>query len=233
METKSATYLKQKVERKLLAYNNSPNVFKRWMFELLSWFVSALCMAGVVAIHVHLKDQAISLPRSNMLLTLSNVLGKIASAALIVPTSEALGQLKWNWFHNSKAMWDFEIFDRASRGPLGAVMLLFRTRGRSLAAFGALIIVLLLAIDTFFQQVVELPERWALEDGASKLPVVLRYDPGGIPEIREGLPVAGIDMELSRTIQKFFYENGTQPVSFGNGTRPDIPLVSRPSRRDQ
>lgn len=175
---------------------------------------------------MYLKDEAISLPRSNMLLTISNILGKIASAALIVPTSEALGQLKWNWFHKSKAMWDFEIFDKASRGPWGAVMLLFRTRGRSLAALGALLIVLLLAIDTFFQQVVEFPERWALESAASKLPVTVQYIPGGNKEFREWIPSANMDSDLSRIIEKFSYENGSQAVPFGNGSRPDIPLVS-------
>ena len=53
--------------------------------------------------------------RVESLLTLANVLGKISSAALIVPTSEALGQLKWNWFSKSNAMWDFDIFDKATR----------------------------------------------------------------------------------------------------------------------
>jgi hypothetical protein len=111
----SALDLTQRLERKLAQYNTSQNVFKRWLFEILSWCISALCMAAIVAIYVNLKDNPISQSRSGTLLTTANVLGKVASAALIVPTSEALGQLKWNWFHDSKAMWDFEIFDKASR----------------------------------------------------------------------------------------------------------------------
>ncbi|KAL6712191.1 hypothetical protein ACN47E_000068 [Coniothyrium glycines] len=138
------------------------------------------------------------------LLSWTNVLGKVSSAALIVPTSEALGQLKWNWFHNSRAMWDFEIFDKASRGPLGALMLLFRTRGRSLAALGALLIVLLLAIDTFFQQVVSLPVRWELQDMAAAAPKTIMYKPSQSDEYHGG--------ELY------------SPVLFGNGTRPEIPI---------
>jgi hypothetical protein len=222
----SALDFTQRLERKLAEYNTSQNVFKRWLFEILSWSISALCMAAVVAIYVHLKDEPISFSKSGILLTAANVMGKIASAALIVPTSEALGQLKWNWFHDSKAMWDFEIFDKASRGPWGALMLLFRTRGRSLAALGALLIVLLLAIDTFFQQVIEFPERWSLENAVSKLPVTVRYKSGAGPVYQQWIPIATKDPDLFQIIEKFSYGNGTQPVPFGNGTRPEIPLVS-------
>jgi hypothetical protein len=222
----SALDFTQRLERKLAEYNTSQNVFKRWLFEILSWSISALCMAAVVAIYVHLKDEPMSLPKSGILLTTANVMGKIASAALIVPTSEALGQLKWNWFHDSKAMWDFEIFDKASRGPWGALMLLFRTRGRSLAALGALLVVLLLTIDTFFQQVVEFPERWSLENAVSKLPVTVRYKSGAGPVYQQWIPIATKDPDLYQIIEKFSYGNGTQPVPFGNGTRPEIPLVS-------
>jgi hypothetical protein len=105
--------LTQRLERKLAEYNASKNVFKRWLFEIVSWAASALSMCAIVGIYVWLKDKPMS--QVGQLLTYTNILGKVASAALIVPTSEALGQLKWNWFHESKAMWDFEIFDKASR----------------------------------------------------------------------------------------------------------------------
>jgi hypothetical protein len=222
---KSSLDLTQRIERKLAEYNASQNLFKKWLFEILSWFVSACCMAAVVGIYAHLQDEPLSDPKSGLLISSANALGKIASAALIVPTSEALGQLKWKWFHDSKAMWDFEIFDKASWGPWGAVMLLFRTRGRSLAALGAFLIVLLLAIDTFFQQVVSLPTRWTLDGTASMLPTTYRYEPHPPQVYREGLEANINDKDMFLVIEKFSYENGTQPVQFGNGTRPDIPLV--------
>jgi len=136
----------QRIERKLAKHNASRNIFKRWLFDIMSCVVSASCMVAIVLIYAHIKDQPMS--KGGILLNWNNVLGKVASAALIVPRYEALGQLKWHWFHNSKAMWDFEIFDKASRGPMGALMLLYRTKGRSLAALGTLLIVLMLGIDT-------------------------------------------------------------------------------------
>jgi hypothetical protein len=214
----------QQIERKLAKYNASDNVFKRWLFELLSWLVSASCMVAMVFIYVRIKDQPISKAGSS--LTWTNVLGKISSAALIVPTSEAIGQLKWNWFHNSKAMWDFEIFDRASRGPWGALMLLFRTKGRSLAALGALLIVLLLVIDTFFQQAVDMPDRWTLQATAAAAPKTYIYDPGYPKEFQDGIEAAQDDRDTFLIVEKFSYGNGTQPIFFGNANRPDIPVVS-------
>ncbi|KAF1911260.1 hypothetical protein BDU57DRAFT_524284 [Ampelomyces quisqualis] len=120
-------------------------------------------------------------------------------------------------------MWDFEIFDKASRGPLGAALLLFRTKGRSLAALGALLIVLLLAIDTFFQQVVDLPERRVLQAGSS-IPRVINYNPAYMMEFFQGYETQQYDSFMYPAVRPFFYGNGTQPVAFGNGTRPDIPL---------
>jgi hypothetical protein len=88
-------------------------------------------MGAIIGILIYLKDER--LPKWPLGLTLNayiSLLSKIASAALLFPTSEALGQLKWSWFQsNSKKMWDFEIFDNASRGPWGSILLLIRTKG--------------------------------------------------------------------------------------------------------
>jgi hypothetical protein len=129
-------------------------------------------------------------------------------------------------------MWDFEIFDKASRGPWGAVVLLFRTKARSLAALGALLILLLLAIDTFFQQVVEMQTRWTLLDVEnasgmlllSTVPRVTHYSPRVSMEYRDGVELLQKNEELLTVANSFFYDNGTQPTRFGNGTRADIPV---------
>lgn len=217
----------QRIEHKLARYNSSQNICKRWLFEIACWMISAASLGSVVGIYIHISDTRLA-DQSN-LLTLANILGKIASAALIVPTTEALGQLKWNWFHDSsKAMWDFEIFDKATRGPWGAAMLLYRTKGRSLAALGALLVVLLLAIDSFLQQVVDLPDRWSLQHGGitGDLSRTIRYEPGSNLVLRSGAEIASDSPDLFPVTRKFAYGNGTEPLLFGNGTRPEIPVVS-------
>lgn len=212
------------LEKKLAEFNASNHILKRWLLEISCCIVSAACLSSLVVVYgqVNGKNQS---PQVENLLVCSNVLGKIAAAALIVPTSEALGQLKWNWFHKSRAIWDFEIFDKASRGPWGAVMLLFRTKGRSLAALGALLILLLLAIDTFLQQVVNYAERWQLSATPGVIPTVVQYRPYSTPQYFRHEEQLVFQAELRPVAQSFFYSKGSEPIPFGNGTRPDIPLI--------
>jgi hypothetical protein len=116
-----ASNLAQKIEQKLWRYSASRNVVKRWLMELISWIISAICMAAIIVVLCFYQNQP--LPRWPLGLTLNayiSVLAKIASAALLLPVSEALGQLKWNWFQikknqtkGSKKMWDFEYVKAA------------------------------------------------------------------------------------------------------------------------
>jgi hypothetical protein len=103
-------------------------------------------------------------------------------------------------------------------------MLLFRTKGRSLAALGAILILLLLAIDTFFQQVVTLPDRWISQQISGTIPRVIDYRPSFTKSYIAKYEIMSEDRQLAPVAKEFFYRNGSQPVLFGNGTRPDIPL---------
>jgi hypothetical protein len=220
----------QRIEEKLWRYSASGNIFKRWLMEVLSWLFSALCMGAVIGVLIYLKDDSLSkwALAEKTGLTLNayiSILSKMAGAAMILPVSEALGQLKWSWFlEHSKQMWDFEIFDNASRGPWGAMLLLIRTKGRALAALGAVIMLCSLALDPFFQQVVDFPDRWALQNTSSRIPRVASYQPFYTPELFQGYETNFADPNMRPVVSQFFIDNGTEPVQFGNGTRPDIPL---------
>lgn len=104
-----------------------------WLWELLSWVVSALCM-GVIAL-ILLVFENKSVPESDITLnSIISVLAGVAKAALLLPTAECLGQMKWSWFwRDTKKVEDFETFDMASRGPWGSLVLLWRTKGRYVA----------------------------------------------------------------------------------------------------
>jgi hypothetical protein len=65
------------------------------------------------------------------------ILAAVAKSALILPVSEAIGQLKWLWYKEDSRLWDFFTFDGASRGPWGALMLLRTTKGRQVVVGGS------------------------------------------------------------------------------------------------
>jgi len=177
----------------------------------------------MIVILLVLRDQP--LRKWPLGLTLNTILSKVASAALILPISEAIGQLKWSWFRGktSRNALDFEIFDKASRGAWGSFLLLFRTKGRSLAAMGALLTLLLLAIDTFFQQVTDLPTGWTLY-GYGHVPRAVRYETESQREFINGAEMAANDLRFQLISDTFLIANGTMPTVFGNGVRPDIHL---------
>ncbi|CAE6995425.1 hypothetical protein P3342_000109 [Pyrenophora teres f. teres] len=225
--------LPQRIEQKLAQYNASENICKRWLFEIASVATSAICMGAIIGLLHYLDNQSLS--KWPLGLTIITILSKIASAALILPISEAIGQLKWTWFHGKKSRdaFDFEIFDKASRGAWGSVMLLCRTKGRSLAALGALLTVLLLAIDSFFQQVTDMPERWKLQ-GASSIPRSIQYTPSVVlayDNTWDDTPITQMNQDLKRALDPFFYDqNGTRPLATENGTQATIPLLCPTSK---
>ncbi|KAF2736279.1 hypothetical protein EJ04DRAFT_575428 [Polyplosphaeria fusca] len=236
-----ASNLAQRIEQRLWQYSASRNVVKRWLVEIISWSLSALCMAAIIIVLHFYQHQP--LPRWPLGLTLNayiSVLAKVASAALLLPVSEALGQLKWNWFQTkknkykeSKKMWDFELFDNASRGPWGSFMLLLRTRGKSLAALGAAVTLFALAMDPFFQQVVGFPEKWQIQPLNGSIPRATTYqiDSAGVFLKNDNL-ASEVDQSMSAVAYHYFYSNGTNPATGGSNNRigPDVPLACPNSR---
>lgn len=102
-----------------------------------------------------------------------SIFSGFAKSVLLLPTAEALGQLKWSWFTGKRSMIDFEVMDTASRGLMGSVLLLMRSKGITLVSIGAGIILLSLPLDLFFQQIVAYPEPY-LQDMFVKAPTIAR-----------------------------------------------------------
>lgn len=229
---RSSPNIAQRIEEKLLEYSQSGNIAKRWLLEIISWTLSALCMTAIiVVIYVYSgKSAPTNWPLGLTLNTFISILSKVASAALLLPASEALGQLKWSWFQGgSKKMWDFEIFDNASRGPWGSFLLLLRTKGTTLAALGAAITIFAMALDPFFQQVVHSPQHWHLQKEQSSIPRLIHYEPHfNRPFKFENATVeedeANPNADVKQIADKYFYDFGIPPVLVGNATRPDIPI---------
>lgn len=103
-----------------------------WWWELGSWFVSFSCVTTIIALLLYYdgRKQPNHVIKGITLNAFIAVFAAIAKAALILPVSEAIGQLKWIWFRRERRLIDFLLFDNASRGPWGSLIALRITKGR-------------------------------------------------------------------------------------------------------
>ncbi|KAI0198685.1 hypothetical protein F4808DRAFT_472634 [Astrocystis sublimbata] len=91
------------------------------------------------------------------------VLTTTGKTALLVPIASCISQLKWQYFaEKPRRLNGFQLFDDASRGPWGSVLLIWHLafRAHVLVAPGlASITVLLLGIDPSAQQIIKTPVK--------------------------------------------------------------------------
>ena len=108
-------------------------VINWWLCELFSWLISALCIFGLALLLSYWDGRAVPdrWPSGITLNAYIAILSGITKYTLAVPIDSAIGQLRWQWFAKGpRPLIDFEHFDDASRGPLGAAKLILLTKGR-------------------------------------------------------------------------------------------------------
>ncbi|RDW93037.1 DUF3176 domain-containing protein [Aspergillus mulundensis] len=138
-------------------------VLDTWFYEIIAMLFSISSMVTALVILKVYEGRA--QPRFAYGLTLNaliSLLATVCKSSLVYVVGECISQLKWVWFHRGKkkkALGGIQLFDSASRGPLGSLFVLMQHKGQSFVSIGALVIVLALAFDTFMQQVVRHPLR--------------------------------------------------------------------------
>ncbi|KAL4874723.1 hypothetical protein BJY04DRAFT_233338 [Aspergillus karnatakaensis] len=109
-------------------------------------------------------------------------LSTLSKACLLFCLTESIGQLKWAWFSSMRRpVSDLKVFDSASRGGVyGSLELLWRVKGRHLAAFGSLAVILSLAFDPFIQNLLHyVPDTIESPSQSAFLQSTSRYDVAG------------------------------------------------------
>lgn len=155
-----------------------------WIWEILSLLACFGCLAAVVVILVMMKDQPLKKWTFFMSLNATVALIITASkAAAMFAVGSCIAQSKWFHFTKSpRKLRDLDLFEEASRGPLGALNLLFFTKLRVGlgVALGALATVLALGVDTFGQLVVDVSGTRPVEvnDGQARFGYTHIYDSG-------------------------------------------------------
>ena len=122
---KSSISQDSKLKLPLLSENGS------WVFEIVSLLASFLAVAGIAILLAHFDGQPLpEWPLNITLNTLVALLATLANANLAIPIQSGLSQLKWIRFKSGRTpLSDIEVFDDASRGTWGSILLLVKLRG--------------------------------------------------------------------------------------------------------
>ena len=140
-----------------------------WLPKFIAIFLSASCLCGIVLALLYFNQKPTpDLPYGVTLNAVIAILATTSRSILIYVVASAIGQLKWCWFKQRKRkLQDVQRFDDASRGPWGALGIMFSLHLRSTASFlGALVTILALGFDPSVQQILTYPNRMVFGQGA-------------------------------------------------------------------
>ncbi|KAI6081849.1 hypothetical protein F4821DRAFT_16645 [Hypoxylon rubiginosum] len=141
-----------------------------WIWEFVSWIVSVTLLAGIaVTLVLHQNRPLPDWPFGITINALISLLSTLSTSALLVVVSGVIGQHRWSSFATTPGTLSrFEVYDEATRGPLGALGFLF-TMKLNLISLAPLVIIFSLASGPFIQQVVVLEPSDMVFDAASLL----------------------------------------------------------------
>ena len=150
-------------------YRHNP-WYLSWQQETWAMVFSLCCLIAVCIIMAWIDGRRLSIwhwaIQPNAVVSLLLVSSK---ASLMLSTAACLSQLKWTHFESRpRKLRDLETFDDASRGPWGSLRLLSARGTGSLDKavwLGCVITILVLAMETFGQQLLSFPERRVSVDG--------------------------------------------------------------------
>lgn len=125
-----------------------------WWRELAGCLLSIIAFVGMcITLAMYQRKPSPNWPVWLSLNTIVSIYSLVVKAGIVYVIGEGLGQLKWSWLSKDRFLIDLVRFDEASRGPSGALRLLWRLRTHHFtASCGALLAVLALAVDPIAQQ---------------------------------------------------------------------------------
>jgi Protein of unknown function (DUF3176) len=170
-----------------------------WTLEYAALIVAMVSLASICIILEIYRDRLSSEWKHSVTLnTILSTLATVIKGALLLPVSACLSQSKWAWYYREKKpLQHFQIFDAASRGPMGAAWLLCQINSWHLASIGAIVTLIALALDAFVQQSVTYPLRSVNE--TASVPFSQSYPPTGMNQ-------ADYNYEVEQSMKAAIYD---------------------------
>ncbi|PVH93841.1 hypothetical protein DM02DRAFT_661574 [Periconia macrospinosa] len=152
-----------------------------WALELSLLLLSWTALFTTVGLLLRYDQKPIFTWLDISLNAVISMLGIVFKSSLTFVLSSCLGQ--WTYISLSSPRRQhlsvFITYDDASRGPLGSLLLLWRTRLSSWAAIGAFTVIISFFLDPFLQQIISLSEtQTAAIEHPPTVPYVTHYDKG-------------------------------------------------------
>ena len=103
-------------------------LFGPWTIDVVSWLLGAGSLSAALIILMIFNQQPLSAFHSSWTLnSMIGAIGQLSTMSGLVPVVSAISQLKWLAFRKHTAdLWGVEDYDRASRGLLGSLGLIYR-----------------------------------------------------------------------------------------------------------
>ncbi|KAI1748211.1 hypothetical protein F4782DRAFT_518099, partial [Xylaria castorea] len=134
--------------------NAKPPTNLPWLWEFSLWTISSAAFGAQLAVlYAYAASPLPGLPYGITLNALISTLSAFSTSTLIAVASSIVGQQKWVHLSRAKvSLSDLALYDEASRGPLGSLILLAKAREWGITSIATIVIVLSLAITPFVQQ---------------------------------------------------------------------------------
>lgn len=142
-----------------------------WWWELGSVLVSVACFIAIIVTLLVMQNKPLASWHSSISPNaVISTLATVSKASLMLAVAACISQLKWLYFERStRSLEQLQIFDDASRGPLGALELVLRLSpsevfsrrkgGAGWAFWASILTIFALALDPFAQQILSFPLR--------------------------------------------------------------------------
>ncbi|KAF7931351.1 hypothetical protein BELL_0139g00090 [Botrytis elliptica] len=132
-------------------------IVRTMIFEILGLILAGASLSGLVVLL--LKRQGTEPPfwslglLGNLTLnTIVSIVSTVFGTTLMVAVSQNISQLCWLRYQKTRSLQEICYYDSASRGATGCISLLWHSPFTSSVGLGAIITLLALALDSFFQQ---------------------------------------------------------------------------------
>ncbi|RGP71209.1 carboxylic ester hydrolase [Fusarium longipes] len=143
--------------------------WRAWTWEYWALAGSLVSLAVMITLLRVFDGKKVFAWNTITLNTIVSILSLVTKANLAYILAECMAQWKWLLFADQeRPLMDFDRIDAATRGPLGSLRVLLRTRKALNLQFGAALTLLVVGLDPFAQQIVQLRQNVVFEQRSAQ-----------------------------------------------------------------